>query len=129
MPYIVRQCVEEVEKRGIEEVGIYRISGVATDIQALKAVFDASESGGPVRGSGGIVLQQAHGGRSLSLYLQSGGVGGTISESLCPGLFLHFLIWSPPLPSGPYPLLQVRELRLREVKTLAQTCPASRFRA
>lgn len=47
MPYIVRQCVEEVEKRGIEEVGIYRISGVATDIQALKAVFDASESGRP----------------------------------------------------------------------------------
>uniref|UniRef100_A0A6I8R620 Active breakpoint cluster region-related protein n=1 Tax=Xenopus tropicalis TaxID=8364 RepID=A0A6I8R620_XENTR len=42
VPYIVRQCIEEVEKRGIEEVGIYRISGVATDIQALKASFDAS---------------------------------------------------------------------------------------
>ncbi|XP_023099446.1 active breakpoint cluster region-related protein isoform X3 [Herpailurus yagouaroundi] len=42
VPYIVRQCVEEVEKRGIEEVGIYRISGVATDIQALKTVFDAN---------------------------------------------------------------------------------------
>lgn len=53
MPYIVRQCVEEVEKRGIEEVGIYRISGVATDIQALKAVFDASESGRPSRAAVG----------------------------------------------------------------------------
>lgn len=53
MPYIVRQCVEEVEKRGIEEVGIYRISGVATDIQALKAVFDASESGWPSPGLAG----------------------------------------------------------------------------
>lgn len=42
VPYIVRQCIEEVEKRGIEEVGIYRISGVATDIQALKAAFDAN---------------------------------------------------------------------------------------
>ncbi|XP_033924930.1 active breakpoint cluster region-related protein isoform X1 [Melopsittacus undulatus] len=42
VPYIVRQCIEEVEKRGIDEVGIYRISGVATDIQALKAVFDAN---------------------------------------------------------------------------------------
>ncbi|KAM4699202.1 active breakpoint cluster region-related protein isoform 4-T4 [Discoglossus pictus] len=42
VPYIVRQCVEEVEKRGIEEVGIYRISGVATDIQALKAAFDTN---------------------------------------------------------------------------------------
>lgn len=44
MPYIVRQCIEEVEKRGIDEVGIYRISGVATDIQALKSVFDTSKN-------------------------------------------------------------------------------------
>lgn len=43
MPYIVRQCVEEIERRGMEEVGIYRVSGVATDIQALKAAFDISE--------------------------------------------------------------------------------------
>ncbi|KAF0038113.1 hypothetical protein F2P81_008597 [Scophthalmus maximus] len=42
VPYIVRQCIEEVEKRGIDEVGIYRISGVATDIQALKASFDTN---------------------------------------------------------------------------------------
>ncbi|XP_042298347.1 active breakpoint cluster region-related protein isoform X2 [Sceloporus undulatus] len=42
VPYIVRQCVEEVEKRGIDEVGIYRISGVATDIQALKVAFDSN---------------------------------------------------------------------------------------
>ncbi|EHH20083.1 hypothetical protein EGK_02867, partial [Macaca mulatta] len=40
VPYIVRQCVEEIERRGMEEVGIYRVSGVATDIQALKAAFD-----------------------------------------------------------------------------------------
>uniref|UniRef100_UPI00358F2BC0 active breakpoint cluster region-related protein-like isoform X2 n=1 Tax=Myxine glutinosa TaxID=7769 RepID=UPI00358F2BC0 len=40
IPYIVRQCVEEIERRGIEEVGIYRVSGVATDIQTLKAAFD-----------------------------------------------------------------------------------------
>lgn len=44
VPYIVRQCIEEVEKRGIDEVGIYRISGVATDIQALKAAFDTSKA-------------------------------------------------------------------------------------
>lgn len=60
MPYIVRQCVEEVEKRGIEEVGIYRISGVATDIQALKAVFDASESGRSGPGGSGDTTPQAH---------------------------------------------------------------------
>uniref|UniRef100_A0A8D2GK74 Rho-GAP domain-containing protein n=1 Tax=Theropithecus gelada TaxID=9565 RepID=A0A8D2GK74_THEGE len=35
VPYIVRQCMEEIERRGMEEVGIYRVSGVATDIQAL----------------------------------------------------------------------------------------------
>lgn len=44
VPYIVRQCIEEVEKRGIDEVGIYRISGVATDIQALKTAFDTSKT-------------------------------------------------------------------------------------
>lgn len=35
--------MEEIERRGMEEVGIYRVSGVATDIQALKAAFDVSE--------------------------------------------------------------------------------------
>uniref|UniRef100_A0A665WR82 Breakpoint cluster region protein-like n=1 Tax=Echeneis naucrates TaxID=173247 RepID=A0A665WR82_ECHNA len=40
VPLIVRQCVEEIEQRGLEEVGIYRVSGVATDIQALKSAFD-----------------------------------------------------------------------------------------
>lgn len=43
VPLIVRQCVEEIERRGMDEVGIYRVSGVATDIQALKAAFDSSE--------------------------------------------------------------------------------------
>lgn len=43
VPLIVKQCVEEIERRGMEEVGIYRVSGVATDIQALKAAFDTSE--------------------------------------------------------------------------------------
>ncbi|XP_075879176.1 breakpoint cluster region protein [Nelusetta ayraudi] len=42
VPLIVRQCVEEVERRGLEEVGLYRVSGVATDIQALKAAFDSN---------------------------------------------------------------------------------------
>ncbi|XP_011894090.1 PREDICTED: breakpoint cluster region protein-like isoform X2 [Cercocebus atys] len=42
VPYIVRQCMEEIECRGMEEVGIYRVSGVATDIQALKAAFDVN---------------------------------------------------------------------------------------
>ncbi|XP_006750184.1 breakpoint cluster region protein-like isoform X2 [Leptonychotes weddellii] len=52
VPYIVRQCVEEIERRGMEEVGIYRVSGVATDIQALKAAFDVSECRPGQRGLG-----------------------------------------------------------------------------
>lgn len=35
--------MEEIERRGMDEVGIYRVSGVATDILALKAAFDSSE--------------------------------------------------------------------------------------
>uniref|UniRef100_G1S014 BCR activator of RhoGEF and GTPase n=1 Tax=Nomascus leucogenys TaxID=61853 RepID=G1S014_NOMLE len=42
VPYIMRQCVEEIERRGMEEVGLYRMSGVVVDIQALKAAFDVN---------------------------------------------------------------------------------------
>jgi len=44
IPSIVRKCVAEVERRGMNEVGIYRVSGVASEIQALKASFDAGIS-------------------------------------------------------------------------------------
>ncbi|XP_066578626.1 active breakpoint cluster region-related protein isoform X2 [Amia ocellicauda] len=42
VPHIVRSCIEEVERRGMEEVGIYRISGGASDIQTLKNAFNTS---------------------------------------------------------------------------------------
>ncbi|KAG5852049.1 active breakpoint cluster region-related protein [Anguilla anguilla] len=42
VPHIVRSCTEEVEHRGLEEVGIYRISGATSDIQALKSTFDTN---------------------------------------------------------------------------------------
>ncbi|CAN9509623.1 unnamed protein product [Ophioblennius macclurei] len=42
VPHVVRCCVEEVERRGMEEVGIYRISGTTSDISALKATFNSS---------------------------------------------------------------------------------------
>lgn len=41
---MVRCCVEEVERRGMDEVGIYRVSGGAYDISALKAAFDSSKA-------------------------------------------------------------------------------------
>lgn len=40
---MVRCCVEEVERRGMDEVGIYRVSGGALDISTLKAAFDSSK--------------------------------------------------------------------------------------
>ncbi|KAI1898809.1 hypothetical protein AGOR_G00076180 [Albula goreensis] len=42
VPHIVRSCTEDVERRGLEEVGIYRISGAASDIQILKNAFNTS---------------------------------------------------------------------------------------
>ncbi len=43
VPHIVRSCVEEIERRGLKEEGIYRISGASTEIQALKHAFNTSE--------------------------------------------------------------------------------------
>ncbi|XP_006627634.2 active breakpoint cluster region-related protein [Lepisosteus oculatus] len=42
VPHIVRSCTEEVERRGLEEVGIYRISGAASDLQALRTAFNTN---------------------------------------------------------------------------------------
>ncbi|XP_063756573.1 active breakpoint cluster region-related protein isoform X3 [Eleginops maclovinus] len=41
VPHVVRCCVEEVERRGLAEVGIYRISGASNDISTLKAAFNS----------------------------------------------------------------------------------------
>lgn len=43
MPTIVKMCVEEVERRGMDEVGIYRVSGVASEVKELKTYFDTSK--------------------------------------------------------------------------------------
>ncbi|XP_058639531.1 active breakpoint cluster region-related protein isoform X4 [Onychostoma macrolepis] len=42
VPHIVRSCVEEIERRGLKEEGIYRISGASTEIQALKHAFNTN---------------------------------------------------------------------------------------
>ncbi|XP_067833911.1 active breakpoint cluster region-related protein-like [Heptranchias perlo] len=42
VPLIVRHCVENVESRGLDELGIYRVSGIATDVLALKEAFDTN---------------------------------------------------------------------------------------
>ena len=37
-------CVKEVERRGFKEIGIYRVSGLSSDIQKLKKAFETSNS-------------------------------------------------------------------------------------
>ncbi|CAL1545920.1 unnamed protein product [Lymnaea stagnalis] len=40
VPSIVTACLQEVERRGLDEVGIYRVSGVTSDLQRIKKMFD-----------------------------------------------------------------------------------------
>lgn len=40
IPFVVRRCVEEVEARGMLQEGIYRVSGFADEIEALKMALD-----------------------------------------------------------------------------------------
>lgn len=40
IPFIITSCILEVEKRGTFEVGIYRVSGSASDLTRLKKAFE-----------------------------------------------------------------------------------------
>jgi len=42
IPSIVKKLVEEIERRGMNELGLYRVSGVVSGIQALKSAFDTN---------------------------------------------------------------------------------------
>jgi hypothetical protein len=42
VPFIITSCVREVERRGISEVGIYRVSGSAADVAKLKKAFETN---------------------------------------------------------------------------------------
>ncbi|VDL18851.1 unnamed protein product [Hymenolepis diminuta] len=44
VPVLVTTCVEEIERRGLQEEGIYRISGTNTAITFLKSQFDEDTS-------------------------------------------------------------------------------------
>ncbi|KAL9548226.1 hypothetical protein MBANPS3_005788 [Mucor bainieri] len=43
IPQVVRLCIEQVEQRGLDVVGIYRLSGQTTSIQKYKALFNSSK--------------------------------------------------------------------------------------
>lgn len=40
LPFVVTKCVAEVEARGLAVEGIYRLSGFAEEIDAIKMAFD-----------------------------------------------------------------------------------------
>ncbi|KAJ2719289.1 hypothetical protein GGI07_005306 [Coemansia sp. Benny D115] len=40
VPVIVEKCLAEIELRGLEEVGIYRVSGAAADVSRLRQMFN-----------------------------------------------------------------------------------------
>ena len=42
VPFIITSTVREVERRGISEVGIYRVNGAAADVSRLKKAFEAN---------------------------------------------------------------------------------------
>ena len=44
IPLIVQTCVDEVEKRGLSEVGVYRVAGVLRDVEELRQAFDTGWS-------------------------------------------------------------------------------------
>ena len=44
IPLIVQTCVDEVEKRGLTEVGVYRVAGVLRDVEELRQAFDSGEN-------------------------------------------------------------------------------------
>ncbi|RUS90683.1 hypothetical protein EGW08_001583 [Elysia chlorotica] len=46
VPTIVTACLQEVEKRGLDEVGIYRVSGVTSELQRIKKLFDKNVRSG-----------------------------------------------------------------------------------
>lgn len=43
IPYVVSQCTMAVEMFGLDVEGIYRLSGNASHVTQLKAVFDSGE--------------------------------------------------------------------------------------
>ncbi|KAJ2312243.1 hypothetical protein IWW54_002197, partial [Coemansia sp. RSA 2705] len=53
VPPIVEKCLAEIELRGLEEVGIYRVSGGAADVSRLRGLFNADPDAVEL-GSGGF---------------------------------------------------------------------------
>lgn len=42
VPFIITSCVREVERRGLAEVGIYRVSGSSADVSRMKRAYESN---------------------------------------------------------------------------------------
>ncbi|XP_030634996.1 active breakpoint cluster region-related protein [Chanos chanos] len=105
VPHIVRSCAEEVERRGLEEEGIYRISGSTKDIQILKTAFDTNyrEAVGKLRSMDVNAVSGA-----LKLYFRE------LPESLIPAHLFQSLSQSLEIPE--------MDGKLNRMLTLLQAC-------
>jgi hypothetical protein len=43
IPRILKDCVEVIETKGIDEVGIYRVSSVVSEVQKMKDLYSKSK--------------------------------------------------------------------------------------
>lgn len=68
VPFIIIKCVQEVEKRGLMQEGIYRISGFADEIETLKLGLDKDGEKTDMSESSGYSVNVITG--TLKLYLR-----------------------------------------------------------
>ncbi|KAK9524773.1 hypothetical protein VZT92_017141 [Zoarces viviparus] len=106
VPHVVRCCVEEVERRGLDEVGIYRVSGTTSDIGTLKNAFNSSlrEAVTRLRSADVNVVSGV-----LKLYFRE------LPEPLLPTKMFHSLART----------LEIQDMNCRLVSMLSllQSCP------
>jgi RhoGAP domain len=56
VPRVLEQCLSEIEAGGLQEVGLYRIPGASSAINALRQEFDS----GSLRYNGCLVFTYLH---------------------------------------------------------------------
>lgn len=44
LPFLVDMCIKEIERRGLHSEGIYRVSGLRDDVEALRLAFDKGDT-------------------------------------------------------------------------------------
>jgi len=42
-PFVVDKCISEIERRGLDAEGLYRVSGFAEEIETLKLALDKGD--------------------------------------------------------------------------------------